>query len=126
MWPHSSQTLRNRFRQLLVAAKLPTVTTAGNRALDPGSLRPGGATWLLQQYENGELVQRRGRWMNYRVMSIYIQEVGAFQFLAELGNEQRSHVLQLAQCFPDTLRSVLQFQRARIPEAIWWKLLFSK
>ncbi len=126
LWPHSSQTLRNRFRQLLVAAKLPTVTTAGNRALDPGSLRPGGATWLLQQYENGELVQRRGRWMNYRVMSIYIQEVGAFQFLAELGNEQRSHVLQLAQCFPETLRSVLQFQRARIPEAIWWKLLFSK
>ena len=126
LWPHSSQTLRNRFRQVLVAAKLPTVTSAGNRALDPGSLRPGGATWLLQQYENGELVQRRGRWMNYRVMSIYIQEVGAFQFLADLGDEQRSHVLQLAQCFPETLKTVKQFHKARIPEAIWWKLLFTK
>ena len=126
LWPHSSQTLRNRFRQLLVAAKLPTVTTAGNRALDPGSLRPGGATWLLQRYENGELVQRRGRWMNYRVMSIYIQEVGAFQFLADLGDEQRNHVLQLAQCFPETLKTVLQFHKARIPEAIWWKLLLTK
>ena len=126
LWPHSSQTLRNRFRQLLVAANLPTVTTAGKRALDPGSLRPGGATWLLQQYENGELVQRRGRWMNYRVMSIYIQEVGAFQFLAELGDEQRQQILLLAQCFPETLKVVMQYQKAKIPEAIWWKLLQSK
>lgn len=64
LWPHSAQTLRTRFRQVLQALNLPTVSQSGNRALDLGSLRPGGATWLLQQYESGELVQRRGRWMN--------------------------------------------------------------
>ena len=126
LWPHSSQTLRIRFRQVLQAAGLPTTTVAGSRALDPGSLRPGGATWLLQQYESGELVQRRGRWMNYRVMSIYIQEVGAFQYLAELEDKQRQKVLFLAQCFPEILQAVYQLQKAHIPEAIWWKLLFSK
>lgn len=126
LWPHSSQTLRIRFRQVLQAAGLPTTTVAGSRALDPGSLRPGGATWLLQQYESGKLVQRRGRWMNYRVMSIYIQEVGAFQYLAELEDKQRQKVLFLAQCFPEILQAVYQLQKAHIPEAIWWKLLFSK
>lgn len=126
LWPHSSQTLRNRFRQVLQAAGLPTTTVAGSRALDPGSLRPGGATWLLQKYESGELVQRRGRWMNYRVMSIYIQEVGAFQYLADLEDKQRRHVLSLAECFPSVLQHVKQFQAALIPEAIWWKLLYSK
>ena len=126
LWPHSAQTLRTRFRQLLEALHLPTVSQAGNRALDLGSLRPGGATWLLQQYESGELVQRRGRWMNYKVMQIYIQEVGAFQYLASLDDKCRSRVLAVAESFPDTLRTVKQFDAAFIPETIWWKLLIAK
>lgn len=126
LWPYSAQTLRNRFRQLLVAAGLPTVSMAGERALDPGSLRPGGATWLLQQFESGELVQRRGRWMNYKVMSIYIQEVGAYQYLAGLEETQRDKVLHLASSFPTILKEVALFHLAKIPETVWWKLLVSK
>lgn len=126
LWPHSAQTLRTRFRQLLQALSLPTVNQAGNRALDLGSLRPGGATWLLQQFESGELVQRRGRWMNYKVMQIYIQEVGAFQYLASLDADCRQRILSLAESFPSTLTAVKQFQTARIPEYVWWKLLIAK
>ena len=126
LWPHSAQTLRTRFRQLLEALKLPTVNQVGNRALDLGSLRPGGATWLLQQFESGELVQRRGRWMNYKVMQIYIQEVGAFQYLASLDKECRSRVLSLAETFPSVLTTVKQYHAAKIPETIWWKLLCAK
>ena len=126
LWPYSSQTLRNRFRQLLTAVGLPTVSMAGERALDPGSLRPGGATWLLQQYESGELVQRRGRWMNYKVMSIYIQEVGAYQYLAALEETQRRKILDLATLFPSVLKEITCFSRANIPETVWWKLLYSK
>lgn len=59
-------------------------------------------------------------------MSIYIQEVGAFQYLADLEDKQRRHVLSLAECFPSVLQHVKQFQAALIPEAIWWKLLYSK
>ena len=47
------------------------------RALDLGSLRPGGATWLLQVSEQSEMVRRRGRWISARVMEVYLQEVGA-------------------------------------------------
>ena len=126
LWPFSSQALRNRFRQLLIAAGLPTVSIAGERALDPGSLRPGGATWLLQQYESGELVQRRGRWMNYKVMSIYIQEVGAYQYLAGLDDSKRDKILHLAALFPHILKEVKNFHSANIPETVWWKLLMSK
>lgn len=126
LWPHSAQTLRNRFRQVLQALNLPTVSQSGNRALDLGSLRPGGATWLLQQYESGELVQRRGRWMNYKVMQIYIQEVGAFQYLASLDNDCRTRIYSLAESFPATLETVKQFHTARIPESVWYKLLMAK
>lgn len=126
LWPHSSQTLRTRFRQVLQALNLPTVSQSGNRALDLGSLRPGGATWLLQQYESGELVQRRGRWMNYKVMPIYIQEVGAFQYLASLDDDCRRRIYALAESFPATLETVRQFHTARIPESVWYKLLLAK
>jgi len=113
LWPYSSQTLRNRFRQLLVAAGLPTVSIAG-------------ATWLLQQFESGELVQRRGRWMNYKVMSIYIQEVGAYQYLANLEDSKRDKILHLAASFPAILKEVKNFHSANIPESVWYKLLVSK
>ena len=51
------------------------------KSLDLGSLRPGGATWILQQTEDGEFTRRRGRWLNERVMNIYIQEVSASIFV---------------------------------------------
>ena len=48
LWPYSGQTLRTRLRQLLAALWLPTSRTSSSKPLDLGSLRAGGATWLLQ------------------------------------------------------------------------------
>ena len=54
------------------------------RRLDLGSLRAGGATWLLsvtEDSEDAELVRRRGRWLSHRTMEIYIQEFSSIQFI---------------------------------------------
>ena len=72
LWPLSPQTLRKRLDQLLsqIGASPPP---RGTRALDLGSFRAGGATYLLQQTEDSELVRRRGRWASARVMETYLQ-----------------------------------------------------
>ena len=45
-------------------AHLPTVRSGGQRPFDLGSLRRGGATFLLNQTEDSELCRRRGRWIS--------------------------------------------------------------
>ena len=47
LWPYSAATLRKRFSSLLVGLELPTSKQGGTRPFDLGSLRPGGATFLL-------------------------------------------------------------------------------
>ena len=98
---------------------------AGMRPLDLGSLRPGGATYIMQMTESGDLVQRRGRWASFRIMSIYIQEVAAVSFLAKLPAEKRQHVLSVAACFPWTLQMAWQFVEASIPHKAWFFLFSS-
>ena len=69
LWPYSAATLRQKFSQLLAAVGLQTKVVGGVRPFDLGSW----ATWLLNQTEDSNLVQRRGSWMSYRVMTIYLQ-----------------------------------------------------
>ena len=70
------------------------------RPLDLGSLRPGGAaTYIMQMTESGDLVQRRGRWASFRIMSIYIQEVAAVSFLAKLPVRNDNTCCQLLHAF---------------------------
>ena len=88
IWPFSPQTFRNRFRSVLSALSLPVNHSPSVKCLDPGSLRAGGATWLMQMTDNGELVRRRGRWQNYRIMEVYIQEVSSLLYLQK-GAERR-------------------------------------
>ena len=57
LWPYSGQTLRARFRKVCIALELPENKKGNSHALELGSFRPGGATWLLQQCENPELVR---------------------------------------------------------------------
>ena len=73
LWPFSGQTLRSRFQALMKALDLPS-GVFNMKALDLGSLRAGGATWLMQVAESGDLVRRRGRWVSEKIMSIYPQE----------------------------------------------------
>jgi hypothetical protein len=75
LWPFSAATLRKRFTALLKELGLPTTRTGGLRPLDLGSLRPGGATFLLLATENMDLVRRRGRWVSNKVCEIYLQEI---------------------------------------------------
>ena len=84
LWPLSPSTFRNRFAKLIAALSLDNLEGTRIKPLDLGSLRAGGATWLLQTTEDGELVRRRGRWINTKVMEIYIQEVSSVFFLPRL------------------------------------------
>lgn len=122
LWGMSGQTLRSRFRSVLNALQLPTSTYKGVKALDLGSLRPGGATHLLQTTESGGLVMRPGRWASYRVMSVYIQEIAATSYLSILEPEKRKILLELASCFPTFLSKAEAFAQAQV----WYTALARK
>ncbi|CAE7487524.1 unnamed protein product [Symbiodinium sp. KB8] len=79
LWPWSGQTLRVRFRQLCSALGPPYNQRGKFPGLELSSLRAGGATWLLMQNEDSELVRHRGRWLSHRILEIYIREVSSIQ-----------------------------------------------
>ncbi|CAE7224840.1 unnamed protein product [Symbiodinium sp. CCMP2592] len=119
--PMTPQTLRRRLYDVLTRLGMPR-SGGSERPLDLGSLRPGGATYLLQQTEDSELVRRRGRWISHRVMEIYLQEVSASTFLADLAPTARELVLAASSAFPDLLRKARDWTRAGIPPAVWFSL----
>ena len=121
LWAKSGQTLRTRFKQVLAELGLEHVKL-NNKSLDPGSLRPGGATWILQQTEDSEFTRRRGRWINLRVMEIYIQEVSSFQYLAAIPANSLQEVYQLCDFFPAALHGARNFWMANIPWNVWFLL----
>ena len=114
-----------RFKQFLSEMGLADVTLNG-KPLDPGSLRPGGATWILQQTEDSEFTCRRGRWVNQEVMELYIQEVFAFQFLSAIPTAKLNKVLQLCNIFPEILKGATQLWHADIPSNVWYHLWIGK
>ena len=123
LWPFSGQTLRGRFGRLLDALGLSGPLGDSGRGLDLGSLRAGGATWLLQTCEDSELVRRRGRWLNSRTMEIYIQETSALQFLPSLKPGTRKLILHAVAIFPKVLAQLFEFERQGIPTNAWRLLL---
>ena len=122
LWPLSPSTFRNRFAKLIAALSLDNLEGTRIKPLDLGSLRAGGATWLLQTTEDGELVRRRGRWINTKVMEIYIQEVSSVLFLPRLPKAARDKVLLAAASFPAMLQQALELSSLAIPERIWFSL----
>ena len=118
LWPHPNQTLRKRFNTVLERLQIPTAR-GPSRPLDLGSLRPGGATFLLQFTEDSELVRRRGRWVSHRVMEIYLQVVAASTFVADLSEAARRKVLYLAQSFLGILKQVQLWSKLNIPSQCW-------
>ena len=123
LWPFSGQTLRGRFGKLLEVLGLSGPLGDSGRGLDLGSLRAGGATWLLLTSEDSELVRRRGRWLNSRTMEIYIQESSALQFLPSLNHRTRKLILHAVTVFPQVLAKFLEFDRLGIPKNAWHLLL---
>ena len=123
LWPFSAHTFRLRFKDLLSALHLQTGIRQGVKSLDVGSLRPGGATWQLQTTEDPDFVRRRGRWVNSKVMEIYIQEIGSIQYLLRLSQHQRQRIFDLARLFPALLKEVELLKIAKIPSMAWYPLL---
>ena len=122
LWPFSASTLRKRFQKLLAALHLPTTKTTTCRPFDLGSLRPGGATWLLHQVEDAALVQRRGRWLSGRVMEIYLQESFVSTFIRGLDPKTRTRIELCSGAFATTLERAISFLDSGIPPGAWFSL----
>ena len=118
LWPFSLQTLRKRLYDVLRCLGLDKAH-GRDKALDLGSLRPGGATYLLQVCEDSELVRRRGRWVSPKVMEIYLQEVSASTYLGDLPPAVRFKVLAVAENFEQTLEKVSNWRAAGVPAGAW-------
>eukprot|EP00435_Cladocopium_sp_Y103_P038928 s550_g10.t1 len=123
LWPRSAATLRSRFSILLKTLDLPTKKIDGHRPFDLASLRPGGASWMLDVTENSELVRRRGRWLSNKVMEIYLQEIAVATYLQRISPNQREKILNYAQCFESVLVLVLQYLDLAIPPSTWFYLM---
>ena len=91
---------RDVFIAMLREVGLPT---RGPLALTWGSLRPGGATWLLRVTDSPEAVRFRGRWTSSRMLEIYVQEIGAVAMLPQLPPQTRQRILDLAALAPALL-----------------------
>ena len=125
LWPFSEQTLRLRIQSTMKSIGLPLIAWNGMKPLDLGSLRAGGATWLMQTTESFDFVQRRGRWINGCVINIYLQETTALQYLRGLPQFSVDRVMKLAHTFPEILGKVDLFTRYYIPTSSWF-ILFSR
>ena len=125
LWPFSGQTLRTRFQTLMRALGLPLAVHNGMKPLDLGSLRAGGATWLMQTTESTDFVQRRGRWINGKVMNIYLQETTALQYLKSLPPPIVEKTMILAKSFPAVLEKAELLTFSKIPTQSWF-ILFSQ
>ena len=125
LWPQSGSTLRARFKALLRVLDLLPSPGSASKELDLGSLRAGGATYILQQTENGELLRRRGRWANYKMMEIYVQELASVIFLQSMSEKAREKVFSSARTFLEVFDKAKTLHSAKIPTTTWY-LLFSK
>ena len=55
------------------ALGLPTGRSQGVTPYVLGSFRPGGATFLLQLFEDADFVRRIGRWVSAKVLEVPIE-----------------------------------------------------
>ena len=120
LWPYSASTLRSRFDVIMARLGTDKWQGQGSSKLDLGSLRAGGATWLLQCSEDAELVRRRGRWLNSRTMEIYIQEISSLQFLHKLSSPARDLLFSLLESFPSVLYKASLLQASSTPTSAWF------
>ena len=110
LWPFSAQTLRARFRSVLAALRLPTVHTF---CLDLGSLRSGGAAFIIQATEDSELCRRRGRWASMKMMDVYVQETMAIQCMKLIPPSSKQMVLQFVSLFGLFLQKACHLKHSR-------------
>ena len=123
LWNMSPQTMRLRFKKLLKAVRLDALPRQISKSLDLGSLRAGGATWLFMTSEDSKMTRRRGRWVNSKIMEVYVQEVASVQFLHLLSIEAKQIVLQGVLVFVELLDLFWDFWMHGIPVGAWRSLV---
>ncbi len=122
LWPYSAATLRKRFESLLGAVGLPSKAHHGVRPFSLGSLRAGGATHLLYLTEDSELTRRRGRWLAYRTMEIYLQEILVATAVEKLSEPSKKKIKAFASSFPEVLKFAFKMMQYGIPPTVWYNL----
>ena len=122
LWPYAAVTLRKRLTCLLSALDLDTQKVDGRRPFSLGSLRPGGATYLLLLTEDSELVRRRGRWVTTKVMELYLQEVLYTTYTERISASARDKVRSLAGAFPEAVQRAISDLEGAIPVQVWFRL----
>ena len=100
------------FEALCAELRLPR---GGPHHLSWGSLRPGGATWLLRRFDDPELVRFRGRWTSGRMLEVYVQEVGALTIMPLLEDEVRQRICDQASAAPGLLALAASRWRQTVP-----------
>eukprot|EP00435_Cladocopium_sp_Y103_P056618 s818_g19.t1 len=105
------------------ALLLPDRVTGRLKPFDLSSLRPGGASHLLNCCEDSEMVRRRGRWATRKTMEIYLQEVLYITYVEKLPERSRETIRVAAAGFPDLLRKAQYFTDTDVPCAAWYHLL---
>ena len=91
IWCYSTSLFRTRLQQTLFE-----VTGQSNICL-PSSLRPGGATYFFRLWNEDLLrLQWRGRWLHFKTLAHYIQELGCINIMQELSTAARHKVHLLA------------------------------
>ena len=124
LWPFSGQTLRSRFRQLCGALRLPCSPGVGRPHLELASLRAGGASWMMLVSEDAERIRRRGRWLNSRVMEIYVQEVTALQFMPMQTADTKARIRVALESYKQVLQTAYFLSGIGVPPQHWF-LLYS-
>ncbi|CAE6922416.1 unnamed protein product [Symbiodinium sp. CCMP2592] len=119
LWSFSGSTLRNRFKKLMLALRLDRGIVPGVKDFDLGSLRAGGATWLMDMTENPDYVRRRGRWITTKVMEIYVQEVASLTFLPRLPDTVKQHIFAWAGQFAAVVDKVEAWHSFNLPPVSW-------
>ncbi|CAL1129194.1 unnamed protein product [Cladocopium goreaui] len=110
LWPLSGSTLRKRFGDLMRVLKLPEGSMGRLKPFDLASLRPGGASHLLNLTEDSEVVRRRGRWATIKTMEIYLQEVLYVTYVERLPQQTKEMIRVAAAGFPDLLQKAAKDQ----------------
>jgi len=114
LWQGTQKEFRDCLTCLCRFFGLPYMNVGG---ITPGSLRPGGATWLYLSTDSTEAVRWAGRWASARMLEIYIQEVTAQTLLTKLPTPAKERILGFAQAAPDLLQrsisALLASSRAR-------------
>ena len=122
LWENSPQLLRKRFNLLQQALGLPTTRSKDVVPYSLASLRAGGATHLLQRFEDAEFVRRRGRWLSSRVCEIYLQEITFATHSQTLTAETKQRIEKLLGSYNVVLERSIFFLNSFIPPIAWTRL----